>query len=412
MQFVVGKGGVGKTTVAAATAVALARTGSRVLLVSLDQAHSVSDVLGTARRPGTDDAVRDIDGAGGAGGGLEVLELDTLALLQRRLDALGALTPSGPGHDHAAALPDPAELTSLPGAQELVGLAEVARLANGGDWDVLLVDCPATADALRLLTVADLVADGVERIWPRHRRVTLGQDTPQWQLLTALLADRLVESTVPVRALLADQSRTGVRLVVGARSVAAAEARRTVTALALLGIRLDDVVFNGVLPQDDSIVDGEADAPAVRWYARRAAGQRAVVAALREELAGVPVLVAHDPGDEPVGLGPLGAVADDLFAPGTDPVRSDEQTRPGPTVELESGVGVDSVYALHVPLPLVDPASITLGRVEDDLLIGAAGVRRRMTLASVLRRCHTDSAGLEGGELVVRFRPDPQVWPQ
>lgn len=70
------------------------------------------------------------------------------------------------------------------------------------------------------------------------------------------------------------------------------------------------------------------------------------------------------------------------------------------------------MYALRIPLPLVDPASITLGRVDDDLLIGAAGVRRRLTLASVLKRCDTDGADLEGDDLVVRFRPDPQVWPR
>ncbi|MGW0044442.1 ArsA family ATPase [Rhodococcus sp. NPDC003348] len=405
MQFVVGKGGVGKTTVAAATALVLARKGSRVLLVSLDQAHSLSDVLATDRRPGTADAIRDVAGAGRSGG-VELLELDTLAVLQGRLAAAAGLVPTGPEHDHSLSLPEPEELTSLPGAQELVGLAEVARLAGSGDWDAVVVDCPATADALRLLTVADLVADGVERVWPQHVRVTMGSGSPQWQLLAALLVDRLVDSTAPVRTLLADAERAGVRLVVGARSVAAAEARRTVTALALLGIALDDVVVNGVLPQDDSIPDGDDAPPSARWYARRRGDQEGAVAQLRAALSGTPVLVAHDGGGEPVGWDALGAVADDLEPAGA------AGERRGPTVEHESGVGVDSVYALRVPLPLVDPASLSLGRVGDDLLIGAAGVQRRLPLASVLRRCDTVDAGLEGDDLVVRFRPDPQVWPQ
>ncbi|MFF0817012.1 ArsA family ATPase [Rhodococcus sp. NPDC003318] len=417
MRFVVGKGGVGKTTVAAATAVSLARRGSRVLLVSLDQAHSVAEVIGAPRRPGTSDALAAIDGTDRDGGGLEILELDTLALLEHRLAGAAALVPGGPEHDHSLSVPDPEELTALPGAQELAGLVEVTRLADSGDWDDLVVDCPATADSLRLLTVPDLVADTVERIWPQHQRVTLGQGTTQWHLLAAMMIDRLVASTAPVRALLGDPARTGVRLVVGPTVVAVAEAKRTVTALALIGVALDDVVVNGLLPQDDSIRDDGSAAPALHWYVRRAAAQRAIVADLSATLPAVPVHVAHDRGDEPVGLSILDALADDVAqsgavtAPGADEPES-AASRHVPAVEHESGAGVDSVYALRIPLPLVDPATITLGRVGDDLLIGAAGVRRRMTLASVLRRCVTVGAGLEGDDLVVRFRPDPEVWPQ
>ncbi|TQF73571.1 ArsA family ATPase [Rhodococcus spelaei] len=406
MQLIVGKGGVGKSTIAAATAIALACKGMRVLVVSLDQAHSLREVFGLPWRPGGADTVSE------ATEGVEVLELDTLALLEHRLAALSAMVPAGGDHEHGSplTLPDPEELTGLPGAQELVGLAEVTRLAGSGDWDVVLVDCPATADALRLLTVPELVSDAVERIWPRHRRVMSGAGAAQWQLLAALLVDRLLDSTVPIRALLADGTRTGVRLVVTAQSVAAAEARRTVTALALLGLRLDGVIVNNVLPLYDSQPSGGFEHPVLRWYADRCADQRAAVDGLRDALGDVPVLVGMDCGSEPVGLTPLAALADALFPGASEPLPAGEAAA-APTVVLESGVGVESVYALRLPLPLVDPSTLTVGRVEDDLLIGAAGVRRRVTLASVLRRCVTDSAGFEGGDLVVRFRPDPGVWP-
>ncbi|MFC9789974.1 ArsA family ATPase [Rhodococcus sp. NPDC127528] len=406
VQLIVGKGGVGKTTIAAATAIALARKGMRILVVSLDQAHSLSDVFGLPRHPGgADTAIEATDG-------VEVLELDTLALLEQRLAALSALVPAGGDHEHGSplSLPDPEELTGLPGAQELVGLAEVTRLAESGDWDVVLVDCPATADALRLLTVPELVADAVERVWPRHRRVTAGAGAAQWQLLAALLADRLVDSTAPIRALLTDGSRTGVRLVLSARAVAAAEARRTVTALALLGLRLDGVIVNNVLPLYDSQPSGGFEHPVLRWYADRCSDQRTVVDGMREALGDVPVLVGTDCGSEPVGLASLAALADALFPGASEPLPVGEAVA-GPTVVLESGAGVESVYALRLSLPLVDPSTLTVGRIEDDLLIGAAGIRRRLTLASVLRRCVTDSAGFEGGDLVVRFRPDPGVWP-
>ena len=119
------------------------------------------------------------------------------------------------------------------------------------------------------------------------------------------------------------------------------------------------------------------------------------------------MIVAQHTGPEPVGLTSLGALSDAVGA---------QICRPGPefapsTVRLESGTGVDSVYALRMHLPLVDPASLSLGRADDDLIVGADGHRRRVRLASVLRRCTVDSAELDGAHLVVRFRPDPSVWP-
>ncbi|MFD1813069.1 ArsA family ATPase [Rhodococcus gannanensis] len=416
MQFVVGKGGAGKSTVAAAIAVAAARSGTRVLVVSLDRAHSLGTVFGVDTTPGCADAVHDVPGL--LRGAISILELDTRALLERRLTTLAALVPAGGDHDHASplSLPEPEELTALPIAEELIGLGEVASLVGSGDWDLVVVDCPATADATRLLTVPDLVADGVERVWPRHARVTLGQGAAQWQLVTALLVDRLVDSTVPIRELLSDPDRCGVRLVTEPRRVAADEARRTVTTLALLGLRLDEVVVNGVLPQDDragSVESGEeVRSSPQRWYARRSAQQAEVLAEVRDALGGTAVRVIHDDGGEPVGWDALGAVVDDAFPAGIDPASVGESERTAPTVELESGTGVDSVYALRIPLPLVDPASVTLGRVGDDLLVGAAGIRRRWPLASVLKRCDAVAADVEGDDLVVRFRPDPEVWPQ
>ena len=77
----------------------------------------------------------------------------------------------------------------------------------------------------------------------------------------------------------------------------------------------------------------------------------------------------------------------------------------------ESGTGLKSVYRWDVALPLVDPQSVDLGRVDDDLIVSAAGMRRRLRLPSVLRRCTVTGARLDDGALSVRFAPDPAVWP-
>jgi arsenite-transporting ATPase len=83
-----------------------------------------------------------------------------------------------------------------------------------------------------------------------------------------------------------------------------------------------------------------------------------------------------------------------------------------PVVDRESGTGLEAVYRLRIELPQVDPGSLTLGRVDDDLIIGSGGMRRRVRLASVLRRCIVSDAQLRGTELTVRFRPDRKVWPE
>ena len=118
------------------------------------------------------------------------------------------------------------------------------------------------------------------------------------------------------------------------------------------------------------------------------------------------VLVPHLAG-EPIGPKALAELLDGAR-------RRDGAAPPGPlrpVVDRESGTGLDAVYRLRLELPQVDPAALTLGRVDDDLIIGAAGLRRRVKLASVLRRCVVTDAQLRGGELTVRFRPDPEVWP-
>ena len=82
-----------------------------------------------------------------------------------------------------------------------------------------------------------------------------------------------------------------------------------------------------------------------------------------------------------------------------------------PMVAHESGSGLESVYTMTLRLPVVDPSTVSLGRVEDDVIIGADGTRKRVRLASVLRRCVVLGAEFESGNLVVRFRPDPALWP-
>ncbi|MBF6190187.1 ArsA family ATPase [Nocardia beijingensis] len=411
----IGKGGVGKTTLACATAMAEAGSGRRVLIASLDQAHSLGDALGFRfpHDPGT------VTGITTVLPGLDVIEIDSLALLEDRVRDVVRLVSTGRGHEHGFDLGalDPAELTGLPGVQELLMLVEIAQFAAEDDWDLIVVDCPPSADMLRIVTAPGTLLGYVERIWPPHARAMSAAGTDLRRAVLAATVERIVKAVAEVRDLLADHRRTGARLVTLAERVAVAESRRVRSAAALLGLRLDAVVVNKVLP--DLAAPAGAEHPAVQWYSNRRGEQSDIIAELRSAMRDIPVVIAQHTGPEPIGLKSLAALSDAMgSAGGTGDAAlmlSDNQTEVDassgePLVRLESGTGLRSVYALRMHLPVVDAATLRLGRVEDDLIVGADGVRRRVRLAPVLRRCTVDGAELEDEYLVVRFRPDPRVW--
>lgn len=383
----------------------MARSGQRVLIASLDQAHSLGDALGFRfpHDPGT------VAGVARVAPGLEAIEIDSLALLEDRFRDVVRMISAGGGHEHGidlAAL-DPAELTGLPGVQELLMLVEIAQYAEEQDWDVIVIDCPPSADMLRIVTAPETLLTYLERLWPKHARTmsAIGADLRKAVLATTV--ERIVGAVTRVRDLLADRTRTGARLITGPEQVAVAEARRVRSAAALIGLRLDAVVVNKVLAPVPP--PGEDAHPAVHWYLNRRAEQLEVVARLHEQLTDVPILIAQHTGVEPVGLNALATFGLSVDTPPAAQARGAESGEP--MVRWESGSGVESVYAMRMRLPVVDPGTLRLGRVEDDLIVGADGVRTRVRLAPVLQRCTVAGAELDDGQLVVRFRPDPRVWP-
>ncbi|MBB3038900.1 ArsA family ATPase [Hoyosella altamirensis] len=415
----VGKGGVGKTTLAAATAVALSEQGKRVLIVSTDQAHSLADAFGSAGDTGNGEIWTVTPG-------LDALHINTLDLVERKWrDIIASVAGLGPEHRHGVEWfgLEPEELTGVPGVEELLALGEVARYAEGDSWDVVVVDCAPTAETLRLVALPESVMAYVDRVWPQNRRLqAMSEDS--FAGIAAGILDQLTQHTRQLRDLLTGDS-TLVRLVVTPERIVFEETRRTVTAMSLLGMTLDRVIANRVLVAYDRSGNVTAptswnDDPIHRWYRDRVSEQVAVIDELTSALGDIPLLIAGYAATEPVGVAALGDLArnvdnlDHVRAPLTSGSPGDVRRRRAADckVEHESGTGLDSVYLMRLTLPLVDPRSIRLGRIDDDLVVGAAGIKRRVPLAPVLRRCVVAGAEITGSELRVRFQPNPEVWPQ
>jgi arsenite-transporting ATPase len=247
----------------------------------------------------------------------------------------------------------------------------------------------------------------LERAWPRHRRLSAASDDARSAAVIGLL-ERIAAGTEQLSCLLTDGSRVRAHLVMTAERVVAAEAVRTLSSLALMGLQLEELIVNQILIEDDSFeYRNLPEHPAFDWYSERISEQRSVLDELDTTIGDVQlVLVPHLAG-EPIGPKALGELLDCAR-------RRDGSPPPGPVrpvVDRESGSGLEAVYRLRLELPQVDSAALTLGRVDDDLIIGAGGMRRRVRLASVLRRCIVTDAQLRGSELTVRFRPNPEVWP-
>ncbi len=384
-----GKGGVGKTTLAAATSAALAAGGRKALVVSTDPAHSLGDAFGVPLGA----SVTELDT------GLHAAQIDPRALVDdtwRELRGHLRTVLAGAGVDEL----DAEELTVLPGVEELLALAEVQRLARTGPWDVVVVDCGPTAETLRLLALPEAVASYLERLFPTHRRVVRGllaglagsSSVEKWDA-TADALGRLAESLEQLRVLLTSET-TSVRLVLTPERVVAAETRRTVTALALQGIRVDGVVVNRLVPHP-----GNGRGPAATWLRTRRAEQEAVLASL--DLG--PLRTVEHRAGEPVGLAALLEVADGLYQ-GGDPL--DGAGAGGPLLDVAR---VGEEYELRLALPVGD-SDLDLARVGDDLAVTVDGRRKLFTLPSLLRRCAVVGAELDDAGLAVRFRPDPDLW--
>ncbi len=377
-----GKGGVGKSTLAAATACRSAAAGHRTLVLSTDAAHSLADALDV---PATGEPTE-------AAPNLWVQHVDAQERFERSWrDIQGYLLSvlDVAGVDPVAA----EELTVIPGAEEVLALLEVRAQARTGEWDVLVVDCAPTAETLRLLALPEALGWYMTRVLPVERRVVkalkpvltraAGVPMPGDSVFDAI--ERLHAELDDVRTLLTGPEAS-VRLVLTPESVVLAEARRAYTFLTLFGYTVDAAVVNRVFPA------GGADA----WRATWVEAQERVLADAADSFAGLDLRTSVYRDVEPVGHDQLLDLAAAVYG-GDDPL-SVSARRPPLDVRQEAGGRV-----LALPLPLASRDDVRLARKGDELVVSVASYRRLLTLPSGLARLRVAGARVRDGELQVRF---------
>src|SRR3954468_23544258 len=378
-----GKGGVGKTSVAAATARRCAAAGARTLVLSTDPAHSLAESLQVAVGAEPTDV----------GGGVWAQQVQAQDELERNWSAaqewLGSGLAEG-GVERIAA----EELTVPPGADELFSLLQLKTHAESGDWDAIVVDCAPTGETLRLLSFPDAARWWLDRVLGRESALLAATRPLARAVFDISLPDervmadvqRLVGNLIAMHELLRDAERVTLRLVMTPDRMVVAEAMRTFTYLNLYGYLTDAVVVNRVFP--DELADGYFGA----WHAV----QREQLALVESGFAPVPVLRAPYFAHEVIGPERLDELAGALFASfDAEAVLHDRLTQ---DLSVQNGRA-----ELRLDLPFADKGDVKLKKIGLELIVRVDGHKRTIALPNALAGYRPTSATLEAGALTVGF---------
>jgi arsenite/tail-anchored protein-transporting ATPase len=377
-----GKGGVGKTSVAACTARGCAAAGLRTLVISTDPAHSLSESLGVA--------------LGGepvaAGDGLWGQEVRAQEEMERHWSGvqewLGELLIER-GVDRISA----EELTVPPGGDELFALLRLQTHHQSGEWDVIIVDCAPTGETLRLLSFPDVARWWIEKVFPFERQLLAAARPIARSLLDislpsrAVFADieRLSQNLIAMNEILRDRTRSTIRLVMNPDKMVIGEAMRTFTYLNLYGYLTDAVIVNRLFP--DTV--GE-------YFAGWRRVQEEHLERVHSAFAPVPVLCAPYFEQEVVGPEMLDRLAAELFA------EADPAAVLHDTLAQELEVLVDGAR-LRLNLPFAEKGDISLKKIGLELVVGVDGQRRTIMLPPAMAAMRPAAATFEGGALEIRF---------
>jgi len=384
--LVTGKGGVGKTTTSAATALELAERGHRVAVTSADPAHSLADSFDVALGPvpvevAANCVAQQIDAR-------ERFEEHWAEIRHWLLDVFDWAGVSSIEAE---------ELAVLPGMDELFALTEIEALCASGEHDVIVVDCGPTAETIRLLSLPDVVGWYMDRLFPASRRLHRVVAPVLSKMSRLPVADdavfsagqRLYERLDSVHRLLSDPEITSARLVVNPERMVVAEARRTLTQLSLFGYQVDAVIVNRLLSEEVSD----------EWFATWRAAHAEHLETIEADFSPLPVLRSHLAASDVVGVAALKAFGAELWKD-REPAARLVDHRP---IRLHR---VDGGYELEVDLPFTVGGDVDLSRSGDELLVTLGAQRRALALPEALRRRQVTDATVVDGSLRIRFLDD------
>ncbi len=378
-----GKGGVGKTSIAAATAVRTAASGQKTMLVSTDAAHSLGDALD-----------------------MEIANKPTLArenLWAQEIDVLSSTEKSwGKIQRYFAELlisqnissVSTDELLVFPGLEELFCLLEILNHCKKGEYDVVIIDCAPTGETIRLLSFPEVLTWWLEKIFPLEKRLLkvarplskslLGIPLPPEEALDSVA--QLVAQLQEAQQMLTDENLTSVRIVLNPEKIVIKEAARSFMYLNLYGFNVDAVIINKVLPEEGC----------GSYFSQWRELQKKYVAQIKEQFTPVPIFEVPLVDEEVTGAAALLKMGNVCYR-GRDPV---ERFYCGQAQRLKQE---NDQFVMELALPFVNKGEMALSQQGEELTLRIGGYKRNICLPRKLAGCEVVGAKLEDGVLAIKF---------
>lgn len=380
-----GKGGVGKTTVAAATALRSAELGYKTLVASTDIAHSLADSLDVPLTA-VPTQVRE---------NLWAQEISVVADIQNYWGTVQSFVSnmiSGPGISNVVA----DELSAFPGMDEIVSLLHINKYAKESDFDRVIIDAAPTGETIRLLTMPDTFRWYAGHITRLESVVVMKALKPLTskllqgpsEILNAI--NMLDVATAELRQTLSDPSISSYRVVLQPEKMVLREAERAISYLGLFNYPVDSVIVNRILPE--AAAEGE-------FYQQRRNIQAKYLQMIEDNFRPLPIWYAPYYAHEVVGFDALSQLATDCFGD-EDPGQIFYQGSVQEIIELPDGG-----YMLRLPIAFVGKDDVKLRKRGDELFITIGNFKREMILPTVLAKRRTTGGRLHEGNLEISFAP-------
>lgn len=386
-----GKGGVGKTSIAAATGVKLAKRGYRTLVMSVDPAHSLADSfdLGGDLFHGATALPKSISD------GLWIQEVNIQREIKLHWQTISGyitslLKTSGLSSVEAE------EMAIFPGMEELSALMYVNQYRRSQEFDVVVLDCAPTAESLRFVSLPTTLKWYMKHIFSFERKL-FKAIRPMGRMVSPvdLPPDKYFENISDlfskvegIDTVLEDPKITSVRLVTNAEKMVLRETQRAFVYFSLHGLTVDQVVVNRLFPSDvhDEFFSG--------WRERQ--GQ--VLAEIEAYFAPVPVSRVPLFRKEVLGMEGLSELADVLYGTGSDPAAVTSTQSP------YSFVRTGETWQVRLHLPFAEKGEIGLFKKDDELVVEVGTLRRHIGLPTTMTHLTPSGARLDGTMLVVEMR--------
>lgn len=389
--FFAGKGGVGKTSVAAATGIKAAQAGRRTLVMSLDVAHSLADIFDLERKLIDQNRGKPIK----VGSNLWIQELDIQEEIEKNWGDIHKYLSTllnTTGLDEILA----EELAILPGMEEVSLLLYINSYVRTNKFDVILLDCAPTGESLRFISIPTTLEWYIKKIFKMERTIARYARPIAKRLYDVPLPDEdyfdavefLFQRLHGVDEILADSKTTTVRLVTNPEKIVLKETQRAFMYFCLYKMSTDAIIMNRILPESIN------DAYFKDWRERQAEYVRQA----ETYFSPIPLFQVNLFRGEILGRKSLTDLAEQIYGD-RDPLERFFEGEPYTLVKA------DGKYQLKIKLPFVQKKDVHLDKIADELIIRVGSFKRHILLPRQVGASKSVNARLEGADLSIQFEP-------